>query len=63
MKLTAAILLCGLTMTVASAWTPWLEQWGPLLALWTAGGTHLAWIVAREAKNARPPQAEEHRAA
>jgi hypothetical protein len=51
MKLSTAMVLLGAMMTVASAWIPMLEQWGPLLLLWTAGGAHLAWVVAREAKD------------
>lgn len=42
------LLALGAALTAASPWIPMLEQWGPLLLLWTAGGAHLAWIVARE---------------
>lgn len=46
---TLILLALGAALTVASPWTPRLEQWGPLLLLWTAGGAHLMWIVNREA--------------
>jgi hypothetical protein len=62
MKLSAAVLLLGGTITVASAWIPGLEQWGPLLLLWTAGGAHVAWVVAREPKDV-PRPGTEHRTA
>lgn len=39
------LLAVGAMLTVASPWIPGLEQWGPLLLLWTAGGALLAWIV------------------
>ena len=61
MKLTAVMLLVGAIVTIASAWIPAVEQWGPLFALWTAGGAHLAWIVNREPKAVR--RAEERRTA
>ncbi|MBI4485288.1 MAG: hypothetical protein HY655_04695 [Acidobacteria bacterium] len=50
---TTILLAVGAVLTVASPWIPRLEQWGPLLLLWTAGGAHLALIVARERGAAR----------
>jgi len=52
MTQTVVLVLMGAALTVGSFWIPRLEQWGPLLLLWTAGGAHLAWIVAREGKRA-----------
>jgi hypothetical protein len=46
------LLVAGALLTVAAAWIPMLEQWGPLFLLWTAGGAHLAFIVAREKREA-----------
>jgi len=45
---TLTLLALGAALTAASPWIPMLEQWGPLLLLWTAGGAHLAWIVNHE---------------
>jgi len=47
---TLILLALGAVLTAASPWISWLEQWGPLLLLWTAGGAQLTWIVAREGK-------------
>ncbi|MBI2189403.1 MAG: hypothetical protein HYU37_20080 [Acidobacteria bacterium] len=49
---TTILLALGAILTVASPWIPRLEQWGPLLLLWTAGGAHLALLVARERRDA-----------
>ena len=49
---TLILLALGAALTVASPWVPMLEQWGPLLLLWTAGGAHLGWTVAREGREA-----------
>lgn len=46
---TLILLALGAALTVASPWIPVLEQWGPLLLLWTAGGAQLTWIVNHEA--------------
>jgi hypothetical protein len=45
------MLVVGAIVTVASAFIPGVEQWGPLFALWTVGAAQLAWIVSREAKD------------
>jgi hypothetical protein len=63
MRLTMAMVLLGAIMTVASAWIPGLDQWGPLLLLWTAGGAHVAWVVAREPKDVRRRETEHRTAA
>ncbi|MBI3049267.1 MAG: hypothetical protein HYY76_13265 [Acidobacteria bacterium] len=53
MTITIAMLAVGAVLTAASPWIPLLEQWGPLLLLWTAGGAHLAWIVSRSDRSSR----------
>ena len=47
---TLILLALGAGLTAASPWIPMLEQWGPLLLLWTVGGAHLGWTVAREGR-------------
>jgi len=46
------LLASGAVLTAVSPWIPMLDQWGPLLLLWTVGGAHLAWIVRCEADEA-----------
>jgi hypothetical protein len=49
---TFILLAVGAALTAASPWIPILEQWGPLLLLWTGGGAHFALIVKREESEA-----------
>lgn len=61
MMWTITFVVLGAAAVVAASFSSPLEQWAPLLALWVAGGAHMAWIVHREAKET--PRETPHRRA